>query len=121
MKNFFIVAFMLIICISSIPIFLFVFNLGVTVATSDTVGLVVNPERELFKTLEVGKYPTETGLEVINITQQTIDEKVCSDGTYNIGTKKEPICKKEPTGCPYGDSLETEVCLKFEVSNGKVY
>ena len=31
----------------------------------------------------------------------------CPDGSYNIGTKDgvNPICKLEPTGCPYGDSI----------------
>lgn len=30
---------------------------------------------------------------------------VCPAGTYNIGEKNSPLCKKEPTGCPYGDSI----------------
>ena len=31
----------------------------------------------------------------------------CPDGSYNIGTKDgvNPICKLEPTGCPWGDSI----------------
>lgn len=32
----------------------------------------------------------------------------CPDGSYEIGTKDETgeaICKLEPTGCPYGDSI----------------
>ena len=32
----------------------------------------------------------------------------CPDGSYNIGVEKiegEIICKLEPTGCPYGDSI----------------
>ena len=31
----------------------------------------------------------------------------CPDGSYNIGIEKngEVICKLEPTGCPYGDSI----------------
>lgn len=31
----------------------------------------------------------------------------CPAGSYNIGTKDgiNPICKLEPTGCPYGDSI----------------
>lgn len=35
--------------------------------------------------------------------QQSSDP--CPAGTYNIGTIDEPICKNEPTGCPYGDSI----------------
>jgi len=33
---------------------------------------------------------------------------VCPEGSYNIGETKqdgEIICKIEPTGCPYGDSI----------------
>lgn len=33
----------------------------------------------------------------------------CPAGSYEIGyideDRKEPICKLEPTGCPYGDSI----------------
>lgn len=31
----------------------------------------------------------------------------CPEGSYNIGITKngEAICKLEPTGCPYGDSI----------------
>jgi hypothetical protein len=32
----------------------------------------------------------------------------CPDGTYRIGDDKEtgqPVCKQNPTGCPYGDSI----------------
>lgn len=31
----------------------------------------------------------------------------CPDGSYNIGIEKDgnPICKLEPTGCPWGDSI----------------
>lgn len=34
-------------------------------------------------------------------------QSVCPAGSYNIGTKDgiNPICKLEPTGCPYGDSI----------------
>ena len=31
----------------------------------------------------------------------------CPEGSYNIGISKtdEPLCKLNPTGCPYGDSI----------------
>lgn len=37
---------------------------------------------------------------------------VCPPGSYNIGTKDgiEPICKLEPTGCPFGDSVPLDKC-----------
>lgn len=43
----------------------------------------------------------------------------CPDGSYNIGTKDgvNPICKLEPTGCPYGDSIPMEDCDKFKEQN----
>lgn len=34
--------------------------------------------------------------------------KTCPAGTYNIGTINEPVCKNEPTGCPYGDSIPVD-------------
>ena len=39
----------------------------------------------------------------------------CPAGSYNIGTKDgiTPICKLEPTGCPYGDSIPMDMCDKF--------
>lgn len=35
------------------------------------------------------------------------DAVSCPTGTYQIGTDDSgnPICKNEPTGCPYGDSI----------------
>lgn len=40
----------------------------------------------------------------------------CPAGSYNIGTKDgiNPICKLEPTGCPYGDSIPMDMCDKFK-------
>lgn len=30
----------------------------------------------------------------------------CPSGSYRIGgTDQQPVCKNEPTGCPYGDSI----------------
>lgn len=40
----------------------------------------------------------------------------CPAGSYEIGRKEpdgEPICKLEPTGCPYGDSIPMDMCDKF--------
>lgn len=36
----------------------------------------------------------------------------CPAGSYNIGTKDgvNPICKLEPTGCPFGDSVPLDKC-----------
>lgn len=36
----------------------------------------------------------------------------CPDGSYNIGIEKDgnPICKLEPTGCPWGDSVPMDKC-----------
>lgn len=37
-----------------------------------------------------------------------LQQQECPDGSYNIGESKqgvEVICKLEPTGCPYGDSI----------------
>lgn len=40
----------------------------------------------------------------------------CPAGSYNIGISKDgsPICKLEPTGCPYGDSIPMDMCDKFK-------
>lgn len=43
----------------------------------------------------------------------------CPPGTYKIGNVNDDgsgaaICKAEPTGCPYGDSIPMEDCAKFE-------
>ena len=33
----------------------------------------------------------------------------CPAGSYRIGgTESEPVCKAEPTGCPYGDSIPVD-------------
>lgn len=39
-------------------------------------------------------------------------EPTCPEGSYDIGITKngEPLCKIEPTGCPYGDSIPLEKC-----------
>lgn len=37
-------------------------------------------------------------------------ESVCPDTSYNINTEEDPICKSEPTGCPYGDSIPMDIC-----------
>lgn len=40
----------------------------------------------------------------------------CPAGSYDIGISKDgsPICKLEPTGCPYGDSIPMDMCDKFK-------
>lgn len=46
----------------------------------------------------------------------------CPEGSYSIGIEKngENICKLEPTGCPYGDSIPLDICDKFKpVDEGK--
>lgn len=42
--------------------------------------------------------------------------KSCPAGSYDIGITKDgdPICKLEPTGCPYGDSIPMDMCDKFK-------
>lgn len=47
-----------------------------------------------------------------NASQQSSE---CPAGSYNIGESKtnEPLCKLEPTGCPYGDSIPMDMCDKF--------
>lgn len=37
----------------------------------------------------------------------------CPNGQYLIDEEK-GICKIQPTGCPYGDSIPVEHCDKFE-------
>lgn len=39
----------------------------------------------------------------------------CPEGSYEIGSKDEgPLCKLEPTGCPYGDSIPMDMCDKVK-------
>jgi hypothetical protein len=39
----------------------------------------------------------------------------CPPGSYPIGLEKDQmICKLEPTGCPYGDSIPMEDCDKHK-------
>jgi hypothetical protein len=42
----------------------------------------------------------------------------CPAGSYEVGSKtEEPLCKLEPTGCPYGDSIPLgDACEKAGVS-----
>ena len=42
--------------------------------------------------------------------------RLCPAGSYDIGITKDgdPICKLEPTGCPYGDSIPMDMCDKFK-------
>lgn len=46
------------------------------------------------------------------IHSHEVQVKECPAGSYNINTKDEPICKLEPTGCPYGDSIPLDVCFE---------
>ncbi len=53
-----------------------------------------------------------TGLE----TQGRCADK-CPPGSYSIGVDDKTgaaICKLEPTGCPYGDSIPMDMCDKFK-------
>ena len=47
------------------------------------------------------------GMTIGSIVNAQQAVKPCPDGSYSIGTEKngEHICKLEPTGCPYGDSI----------------
>lgn len=42
-------------------------------------------------------------------------ELPCPAGSYSIGIDEngQHICKQEPTGCPYGDSIPMDMCDKF--------
>ena len=34
------------------------------------------------------------------------EQQECPEGTFNVGhSKNGPVCRNEPTGCPYGDSI----------------
>lgn len=54
--------------------------------------------------------PVQTQPQPAAAQQQSIN---CPAGSYNIGTNDDPICKQEPTGCPYGDSIPMDMCDKF--------
>ena len=44
-------------------------------------------------------------------SEETPVVATCPEGSYEIGRKEEdgePICKLEPTGCPYGDSIPVD-------------
>lgn len=44
----------------------------------------------------------------VDVPTETEYVDPCPEGSYNIGESKqdgEVICKLEPTGCPYGDSI----------------
>ena len=41
---------------------------------------------------------------------KVISEPLCDPGYYDAGG----FCKAEPTGCPYGDSLDKDTCAKFK-------
>jgi hypothetical protein len=44
---------------------------------------------------------------VIIFTKVSAEPATCPSGSYEIDREKtgEPICKLDPTGCPYGDSI----------------
>lgn len=56
--------------------------------------------------------PVETRPQPANASQPS----QCPAGSYDIGISKDgqPICKLEPTGCPYGDSIPMDMCNKFK-------
>lgn len=35
----------------------------------------------------------------------------CPAGTYNVNTDADPVCKNDPTGCVYGDSIPLDQCV----------
>jgi hypothetical protein len=51
----------------------------------------------------------------IGIVGAEAPAKTCPEGSYDIGISKdgEPLCKLNPTGCPYGDSIPMDMCDKF--------
>lgn len=53
------------------------------------------------------------GFEPVERTSATSNVASCPDGSYAIGYDTDgitAICKKEPTGCPFGDSIPIEKC-----------
>lgn len=57
-------------------------------------------------------------------SQTAPEQKKCPEGSYNIGIEKregEIICKLEPTGCPYGDSVPMDMCDKVAPENTTSY
>jgi len=46
----------------------------------------------------------------------------CPPGSFEVGQIEEgvPICKLEPTGCPYGDSIPMDECDKFKEPESEV-
>lgn len=45
----------------------------------------------------------------------------CPTGQFQAGSANGvPICRIEPTGCPYGDSIPLKDCKKFEQPKPKV-
>lgn len=55
-----------------------------------------------------GTFTDPSGTTLPAVSAQSKDDDGCPDGSYNIGLEKQegqPICKLEPTGCPYGDSI----------------
>lgn len=56
-----------------------------------------------------------TAVMVETSIEATATAQTCPAGSYDIGISKDgsPICKLEPTGCPYGDSIPMDMCAKF--------
>lgn len=47
------------------------------------------------------------------VNAQAPRQQQCPVGSYPIGMEKEQLlCKIEPTGCPYGDSIPMDSCDK---------
>ena len=42
----------------------------------------------------------------------------CPSGSYQIAIDDQgnPVCKQDPTGCPYGDSIPMDMCAKSKPS-----
>lgn len=56
-------------------------------------------------------------VQTFGASAQESPEQECPEGSYNIGIEKngEVICKLNPTGCPYGDSIPLgPECDKFK-------
>ena len=51
------------------------------------------------------------GFEPVETSKATTEEK-CPEGSYSIGFSKDGdlVCKLEPTGCPWGDSVPMDKC-----------
>lgn len=56
-------------------------------------------------------------------SQEQLEDNSCLEGSHLIGHDENnmPICKLAPTGCPYADAADEELCMKLEEQQNAVY